>query len=311
MNESKRSSTVEGAIYVGVAATVAAALTLLTGVWRNAPTANRTLFLLVLAAALVVGGADLRARPDAALSRAASILWFVAVLFVAGAGAEIASGRQGAGVAEHLFWIGIPSTGVALLLWAKLRRGPQLLGIVLGALFVAFGLEQSGSHITLTNAGVLLVSMGLGLFALTRARILGPDSMGDTMSALLVSIGFMIPAKVFIPLFFILGPFAAFQTGGERWAEVFGVIAAVAMLASTRLKPSNPLSVIGTLTLSIFLLQILARHASGAVAGPLMVLLAGVVLIGFAIASLRSPAGETAAPPVSGQTAAPPVEPDP
>jgi predicted membrane protein DUF2157 len=263
-----RSSTspAELLVYLGVAAVLGA----LVAVMERLASGQRGLLLSTLAVAAAVAGALLIREESRPLARAASVLWFLSVVFAAGAGAYL-SGTGQRGVIKPLLFSGVPAFSFALFDWAAYPSGTQFLAVFASGLLVIYGLANALIPVTATTGGLILAAVGAaGLVAAARGRVEPLDQAYQLF-------GFSLPFGFLI---------AGTQSGGA-WAELLSVAAAGSLLwASVRLR-STELLFVGAFSLSLLTVITVGRHFTHTMGVPAALLLIGTLLIGAAVLVAR------------------------
>jgi len=249
-------------VYVGIAAVLAAAPLIL----QQTSVGPRGLILICLAAATGAAGAGLLTTETRTLARPAQILWFLSVIFVAGAGANF-SGSGLRGVIRPLLYSGLPSFALASVYWTVARSGIQLLAAYVTALFVIFGIANAITPITATTGGLLVASIGTAGLAATTKGWVGPLHAADALFGFSVTIGLFVASASPIGTVF----------------EVAALLAALGLMWLSIEWRSNDLMGVGSLSLVVFAIAEMAQHFDRGVAVPVGFLLGGAALIARSI----------------------------
>ena len=253
-------------VYLGVAAVLGALVAVMEGLSPGA----RALLLSTLMVASGVAGAALMRENSRPLARAASVLWFLSVVFAAGAGAYL-SGTGLRGVIKPLLFSGVPAFAFALFYWAVYRSGAQLLAAFVSGLLVVYGLANTLAHVNATNGGLILVAIGMGGLTAAARRKLEPIDQAYQLFGFSVTFGFFI---------------AGTQPGGA-WAELFAVAAAGFLLWLSIRLVSTELLFVGAFSLSLLVVTSVGRHITDTMGVPAALLLIGTLLIGAAVLVAR------------------------
>jgi hypothetical protein len=249
-------------VYVGVAAVFGA----LFGVVGPLPPIARALLLSILALAAGAAGELLLERESAPSSRAAGVLWFLSVAFIAEAGASI-SGSGHRGVIKPLLLSGTPAFAFALFYWSAKRAGAQLVAVYGTGLLVVFGLANVVVGVNGTTAGLLLVAVGAAGLAMAGRGIVEPIAVAHELFGFSLTVGFFA---------------ASFQPHGS-WAELMAIASACFLLRLSLRRRSVELVSVGAISLSILAATSVGRHFERALGVPTLMLIAGAALIGAAV----------------------------
>jgi hypothetical protein len=256
-------------VFVGIAALLAAAPSIL----QQTSVGARELILIAMAVATGAAGAGLLATETRTLARPAQILWFLSVLFLAGAGAY-SSGTGQRGIVRPLLMAGVPSFTLAAVYWAMHRSGTQLLAAFATGLFVIYGVANAVAPITATTGGLLLAAIGItGLGATTRGWV-GPLHSADAIFGFSTTIGLFVASAHPVGTVF----------------EVATMLAALGLMWLSIEWRSNDLMAVGSLSLIVFAIAEMERHFNRGIAVPVAFLLAGAALItrSIVVSHLRS-----------------------
>jgi hypothetical protein len=248
-------------VYIGAAAVLGA----LMSVAAQLTPGPRAALMAVLAVAAGVAGTTLERGGARSQTRAAEVLWFLSVVFGAGAGAYL-SGSGQRGVVRPLLFSGVPAFSLASVYWALRRSGPQLVALYGSVLMIIFGIANAVTALTAIQGGLLLAALGaVGLAAAQQDRI-APVDVADQIFGFSLTLGFFI----------------AGSQEGAGWAEVLSIVAAGSLLwASVRVR-STELLFTGALSLFVILSVAIGRHFQDEIGLPIVLLVVGAMLIGGA-----------------------------
>jgi len=249
-------------VYLGVASLLGA----LFGVMNSLPGVGKALLLSTLTVAAGAAGAALLQPETRSSARAAGLLWFLSVVFAAGAGSYL-SGSGHRGVIKPLLFSGAPALAFAVFYWSINRAGAQLVALWASGMLVVFGLANAVIGVNGTSGGLLLVAIGaVGLLMTVRTN-LEPTGVAHELFGYSFTAGFFI---------------AGFQQGGW-WAELFAIVAACFLLCLSVRRRSVELVSVGAISLSLFTATSVGRHFERALGVPTLLLIVGAALIGAAV----------------------------
>jgi hypothetical protein len=262
---------VEAAGYLGAVLAAVAAIFVVARFWAELAPWSQLAVLALVAGALWVGGRWVEA-PGAVERRITSFLWFWSIGAVAWAGWIAGEGVLGLRSETALFWLSVAATAYAAALWRRLPTAPLQLALFGGVQGVfLFGLALLERPPTEWFGAIVWV-IGLAWGVLAWGGLVSPVRAAFAFSGIAAGIG----AQVTV--------FAA----ARGWGLSLGfVTAALAMGTGTRwAQPA--LTAIGTVVLAVILPQAMTTWFPGSLAAPLAVLLSGLVLLGGALATVRS-----------------------
>jgi Predicted membrane protein (DUF2157) len=276
----RRAVAVELLGYVGGALALVAGLVLGAESWAQLGRWGRAAVLGAVVAALLVAGWRLRADGGRVLPRLAGVLWFAAVAAWAGLLAVLLGGRSDQALGDPSLLVASGSLALAAVLWALERRALQQVALMVTvvATILAAGDRLGWPGETVTGLGLLVA--GAAWLALGHRDLLQPRRTAEALGALAA----------------MSGPEVLFLAGSEAWLWV-GLAVALGLLVAGSTLGRPVLLGIGAAALVLFLSEVAATwwRTLGA---PLALLLAGLGLVGAAVALARlRPGGGTATPP--------------
>lgn len=264
-----RSSLVaEVLVYLGSAAVVAAAFTLIAQRWRDLGFGTKLSGAIALAIVSGLSGASIRTVEAPALKRSASVIGGLSVAFVAGAGGVIVDEYYPGRVWQILLIVAGPAWVLSAIYWQRDKGAVQLLvstaasiPLTLAAADAIFG------RLTPTIGGMTVSGLGaIGIFT---------TAMG------------WVPAKktaeVLYPAMTLFGIWITVAMPDSLWAEIVGAVVSIAFLGLSVNLGSMRLLGAGGFGIFLFLTTIVLRHFSERLGIPLALLISGASLIGAAV----------------------------
>jgi Predicted membrane protein (DUF2157) len=265
--------------YLGAALAAAAAAVLVGRSWNDASPGLRILLPGVASLVMVAAGWSLRRTEDAAIARLASVLWLLAAGLSGWFGGQLASDGFDASDQGVALWVGIGVTLPAVPLYLVRRRTLQQLAVIAGLMILAAGTFW-GSGI---SVGLAYLVIGLAWTAF--------GWMGRAE-----------PRRVALTLGPLAGLTGALVASGDRtslgvWLGIAVSVGLVAASVSLRHTPMLGLRVAG---LFAFLVWAIGYYFGETIGTPLVLLVAGVVLlaVAFVAARLRGLTSERSSPPL-------------
>jgi Predicted membrane protein (DUF2157) len=275
----RRAVVVEILGYVGGVLALVAGIVLGAESWAQLGRWGRVAVLGAVVAALLGAGWRLRADGGRVLPRLASVLWFAAVAAWAGLLAVLLGGRGDQALSNPSLPVAAGSLALAWVLWTLERRALQqvALMVTLVAAIVAEGEWLGWPAETISGLGLL--GVGVAWLVLGWRGFLQPRRTAEALGAVAA----------------VCGPEVLFAAGSEDWLWA-GLAVALCLLVAGSTLGRPVLLGIGAAALVLFLSEVAATwwRSLGA---PLALLLAGLGLVGAAVALSRLRPGGGAAPP--------------
>jgi hypothetical protein len=225
---------------------------------------------------LLVGGALLRRADEAGFQRIASVLWFAATLAIGVTVTDVyalSAGRQLPAVTT--LGAGVPMLAMGWITHAVDRRAPTMLGAFAGSVTTAVGLvvwlaEDATEDARLTMLSLTLGAVGIAWLAAGLVGWITPRDRAGVLGA---------GALLVAPLFLLD------QATGA--ALLLGVATSAALMAiGVRLAGTATL-IAGAIGLFGYLTGTLVHFFQDSLGVPLVLLLAGVLMIAIAAATVR------------------------
>jgi hypothetical protein len=272
--ESKRTGTsrigrgTEAVAYLGTTLVLIALVVIAAEFWdRLMPWGRLTLSLVVtlvlLAVGLVLGRAE-----EPAISRAQIFAWFLAVTSTALA-ANVAVGElAGADSTDTLFWVSLTALAVSAALWWWRQSVLQMvaMGVASGVTVVALLSLVSGAPDW--AFGVSLAALGIAWLLMTWGGLLTPVRTSYVLASVgILAIGFPDPGRLPWPL--------------------LGLAACLTLMAASVRLGENVLLGMGVAGLFLYVPVTVFEVFGDSLGVPVALLIAGLVLLGVVIISVR------------------------
>lgn len=255
-------------VYLGSAAVVAAAFTLIAQRWRELGFGTKLSGAIVLAIAAGVTGAFMRTSEAPAMKRSASVIWGLSVAFAAGAGGVIAEETDPDRAWQTLLIVAGPAWVLSTIYWQRDKGAVQLLVSTAASIPMALAAADAiFGRLSTTIGGMTVAGLGaIGVFT---------TAMG------------WVPAKrtgeVLYPAMTLFGTWITVAMPDSLWAEIMGAVVSIAFLGLSVKLGSMRLLGVGGSGIFVFLTTIVLRHFSEQLGIPLALLICGVSLIGAAV----------------------------
>jgi hypothetical protein len=265
--------------FLGGALAVGAGMIVASRYWEDLSTAARLITIGTVAAALVVAGRAVRREGEPALAHLGSFLWVLATGAACGWGAILAYNALGWRGADVVLAAGLAALALALPLWAW--RSAPLQHV---AAFAALIVTVAGSAGQLQHTGG--IAIGISLWAL------------GVIWVVLGWLGLVKPTPLAFALGGVLTIAAGRVLGGEGWwADVLTIATALALLAASVPTRSMVLLWVGVVAVFVAVPFAVTQHFGDSLGVPLALFLAGMALIGVAVAASRLVREVRAEPP--------------
>ena len=263
--------------YVGGVLAAVAAPTVASTFWSRL---NPTVQIgLLVATAVLLWGAGLavwrrsRDDEDPAACRLVAALWLLSTAATAAAAWNLVDEILGLAEGPGTLLIGLIVTAHAAVAWRLRPSGPQQIALFAGVLTTLAGvlilLDAPDPAVPLTYW-----ALGLGWAGLAWVDVLRPRRLGAGLGA--VTSVFGAEGLTF---------------SSDTWGILL-VLATVAVLFAAAALAREPVfTAVASLTLAVALPQALGTWFPGSLGAPLAVLIAGLVLLGGALATLRTSRG--------------------
>lgn len=256
----------EALAYLGAALALAALFVFLSQTWDDLRVGGRLGVLGVVAAAFFAGGFVLRARPEPAIDRLASVLWALSAGFVGGFAAILATDGFDASDRGGFIAAGAAGSIYAAGLYAASRRTLQQLALAAGLVVLAAGLFWESA----AGIGIAIIVLGLAWLGLGWLERLSPSRTAFAIGALGLLIG---------PLFLAEPALAA--------ALVVGVLGSAGLIVASIGLRQTVLLGLGTAGLFVYLTWAIGHYLGETIGLPLALLVAGLAAIAVAVVVAR------------------------
>jgi len=264
--------------YLGAALAAAATAVLVGRSWNDASPGLRILLPGVGSLVMVAAGWSLRRTEDAAIARLASVIWLLAAGLSGWFGGQLASDGFDASDRGVVLGVGIGVTVMAVPLYLVRRRTLQQLGVIAGLMILVAGTFYGSAM----SVGLAYVVIGIGWTALGWVGRAEPRGVSLTLGP-------------------VAGLTGALVASGDKanvgvWLGIAVSVGLVAASVSLRHTPMLGLGVAGLFAFSVWAI---AHYFGETIGTPLVLLVAGVVLlaIAFVAARLRGLTSEPSSPP--------------
>lgn len=262
----------EAVAYVGGILAIIGGVLLVAQFWDDLEAWSRLTILLVTAAALLAGGAFVPEQDDAVFWRLRAVLWLLSAGALTFATAIVAVDVAELGSEPVVFTIGAVVAVYDGVLWARRDRPLQHLATLVGLLLAAGGLVANVSG----PGGVGLVVWGIGgVWAwLGWRRLLPPEGVALALGSVTVLVGSAITAGEW-----------------EDAAPVIGLATAIGLVAAGVAVRERVVTAAGLCGVFVFLPWAAAQLFGETLGVPVVMLLAGLVVLAVTVALLRRQAG--------------------
>lgn len=252
--------------YLGAALAAAAAAVLVGRSWNDASSGLRILLPGAASLVLVAAGWMLRRAEDPAIARLASVLWLLAAGLAGWFGGQLAFDGFDASDRGVVFGVGIGVALTAVPLYLVRPRTLQQLAVIAGLMILAAGTFYGSAM----SVGLAYVVIGLAW-------------------TLLGWVGRAEPRRVSLTLGPLAGLTGALVATGDTtdvgvWLGIAISVALVAASVSLRHTPMLGLGVAGLFAFSVWAI---AYYFGETIGTPLVLLVAGVVLLAIAFVAAR------------------------
>jgi len=256
----------EALAYLGAALALAALFVFLSQAWDGLGAGGRVAVFGVVAAAFFAGGFLLRANPEPAMHRLASVLWALSAGFVGGFAAVLATDAFDASDRGGFLAAGAGGSVYAGALYAARRQTLQQAALAAALVVLAAGLfwESPG------GVGIALVVLGVAWLALGWSGRLSPRRTAFAIGALGLLIG---------PLFLAEPAIGA--------ALAVGVLGSAGLLVASIGLRQTVLLGSGTAGLFVYLTWAIGHYLGETIGLPLALLVAGLAVIAVAVVVAR------------------------
>ena len=264
--------------YLGAALAAAAAAVLVGRSWNDASSGLRILLPGVASVVMVAAGWSLRRTDDAAIARLASVLWLLAAGLFGWFGGQLATDGFEASDRGVVLGVGIGVTLTTVPLYLLRRRTLQQLAVIAGLMILAAGTLYGSAM----SVGVAYVVIGLAWTALGWMERAEPRRVALTLGPLAGLTGALVASGD--------------RTNVGVWLGIAISVALIVASVSLRHTPMLGLGVAGLFAFSVWAISYYFGETIGT---PLVLLVAGVVLlaIAFVAARLRGLTSERSSPP--------------
>ena len=252
--------------YLGAALAAAAAAVLVGRSWNDASSGLRILLPGAASLVMMAAGWTLRRTEDAAIARLASVLWLLAAGLSGWFGGQLAFDGFDASDRGVVLGVGIGVTVTAVPLYLLRRRTLQQLAVIAGLMILAAGTFYGSA-----------MSVGLG-YAVIGLAWTALGWMGRAE-----------PRRVSLTLGPLAGLTGAVVASGDK-ANVgvwLGIAISVALVASSVSLRHTAMLGFGVAGLFAFSVWAIAYYFGETIGTPLVLLVAGVVLLAIAFVAAR------------------------
>lgn len=264
--------------YLGAALAFAALVVALAQTWGDLAVWARAGIPAVCVTLLFIAGYALRENSEPAFERFGAALWFLSVvalgwfLFVFTYDVMSVEG-EGENIALAM---GVGTFAYGGVLYSVRRRAPQQVAMLAGALLAAggfaarFGQEDAGS----AWVGVAFWVIGVAWLVLAYANVIAPRVLGYALGAIVVLQGCQL-----IP---------GMSSGTVQDLGLFlGILSGAALVVASVWLREDALLVFGAIGLFGFLLGTIAHFFGETLNAPLVMLIAGLILLAVAVMAMR------------------------
>lgn len=262
----------EAVAYLGGILAVLGSVLLAAQFWDDLETWSRLTSLLVSAAALLAGGAFVPEQDDAVFWRLRAVLWLLSTGALTFATALVAVDVAELGPEPVVFTTGAVVAVYDAVLWARRDRPLQHLATLVGLLLAAGGLLSSFSGPG--GVGLVMWGIGGGWAWLGWRRLLPPAWVALALGSVTVLVGSAVTAGEW-----------------EDAAPVIGIATAVGLVAAGIALRERIVTAAGLCGVFIFLPWTAAQLFGETLGVPVIMLLAGLVVLAVTVALLRRQAG--------------------
>lgn len=262
----------EAAAWVGAVLAAAAGFTAVAAFWNELTRWAQTGILVLTAVALLAAGAAVQGDRRTAARRIVSVVWFLAVV-AAGAAGVIGASRNAADT-RGWPWVlaGSVATAVAVPLWRRNERTPQLLAVTGSVLATLLAVLSVPDRVPYEWFGLVLWAVGAALIVLAWAELARPSGGALTIGGALALVG---------PQLLIV----SFDQGRGGLALALGTVAALfALGGALRHVPLTALAAVG---LAVFVPQALESFFPDSLNASATLFISGVALLAGALATIR------------------------
>lgn len=272
---------VEAAAYVGGILAIVGGVLLVAQFWDDLPTWSRITVLVVTAAALFTGGAFVPEETDPVFWRLRGVLWLLSAGALTGAAAVVAVDVADLGSEATALTIGTTVAVYDAVLWARRDRPLQHLTTLVGVLVAAGAALANVSGPG--GVGLLVCAIGAAWTWLGLRRLLPPDVVAVAAGPVAALVGAAVTAGEW-----------------EDAAPVIGLALAIGLVASGIAVRERILAAVGLCGIFVFLPWGAAQLFGETLGVPVVMLLAGFLLLAITLAVLRRQIGPGGGPTSTG-----------
>lgn len=273
----------EIAAYVGGILATVAAITVVSRFWIDIPALQQVLIFAVVSFALWFAGRSVRAVEDPAAQRLTSALWLMSTAAAASAAWVTGDDILRLNETETSLFVGLVSAAHGTLLWLRHRTSVQQLVI-----FAAV-LATGGAGIAIGDSppeeiwGIAVWALGVVWALLGVSGVMRPVTTAAAVGAVTAVIGAEVLAVVSATPGLLLG------------------LATVSVLFAAGAASKQPVFLgVGSVGLAIVLPHAMTEWFPSSVTAPLAMFVAGVILLGGALVTIRTARQRTPLSPQAG-----------